>query len=410
MKRKFLLALFAILISPLLLVGCQQDTVNLQLSKPAYVDATKIEEKIFLFTDKNPCATDYIFFICKDPSKKDDLTNYIMLKKVQQNFIDVTKEFTKTQDYYYYVQTVDSTNKFTKSIASSINVFHNTILLDKPTISINDSLVSWSPINHASGYDIYVNEKPIVSVIENYFDVSTYNDGYLLTQNEALKISIKATAPYYDTSLMSNLVTYNKHLTPSVPTISLTNKSLTINNTTNTKQYELKIIGNDTRTYLIEAFNENSKSFDLTNFYDSETKQNINLLENVGEYQISVRSINDNKMSDYSQSVDILITEKVESPSIISTNISSINETLEISLKNNSQLTNTLYLEVTINSSVKSFTLTLESSEYTVVLTKTQLGIDDINDCADAKISVYAKGTGKYYLDSNIINGSVSNN
>lgn len=406
MKRKIFISLLLVL-SPLFIFGCKEDTANLQLSKPAYVQAVRTEDKILLFTDKNPCATDYIFYICKDENKKDDLTNYIRLSSTTNNFVDVTNEFTKTTTYYFYVVTKDSTNKYEKSVPSSTNSFFNSMVLDTPKISITDSKVSWDAIKNATSYEIIVNDKSIVTTTQTNFDVAKYSNGALL-KNEELVIKIKALAQGYDDSFESNSVSYSDHLKPTTPTISFSNNQLTINKVLNATSYQLTIENISSQTYVIDYFEQSSKTIDLTQFYDKAQNKTINLLQEVGPYTIYAKSLGSDYISNKSNIITTTVTKKINTPTINYATIS--NNSVEISLTNNSNISTTLCVEITINGSLKKKEITTSSKTFVVTFSQQELGISNINSALNCKVSVFALGSGSYYTESSTTTQNITKN
>ncbi len=412
MKKKIILIIALLVFSPLLIVGCgcNQDAKSVQLSQPSYVEVIKEEDKILLYTDKNPCASHYLFYICKKEDVKDDLSKYIPLSKTTNNYIDVTSEFIYNQNYYFYVQTIDETGTFSKSIPSKSASYTNVMTLSTPTISIENDTIYWDKIKNATKYEIILNGNILTITSDLSFNISSFNDGSLLNTTDTLKFKVKAIAPnsVYTDSNDSNEISYINHLNPDVPTISLTNKTITINKVLNAKNYEMKISHLTTETYLISAFSSSTKEIYLTNFFIENENKYVDLVSDVGEYNISIRSISDDYYSDYSESVKVITTQKLETPTILSSKIDSINNYLVISIQLNDKISKSVHIEIVLNNAIISKDIVLSNDTSDIIFTTDDLNISDINLVKGQYVTVCTNGVGSYYLSSNTVSSFIN--
>lgn len=411
MKKKIILIIALLIFSPLLLVGCgcNQDSLGVQLSQPSYIEVIKNNDKTLLYTDKNPCATHYLFYICKKEDVKDDLSKYIPLTKTSKNYIDVTSEFIYNQDYYFYVQTIDETGTFSKSIPSKYSSYTNVMTLSTPTIYMEESTIYWNKIKNATKYEIYLNNNILTITSDLSFNISSFNNGSLLNNSDNLNFKIKAIAPnsVYTTSNESNEISYVNHLNPVAPVISLNNKTLTINKVLNAKKYEITISHLTTETYIINAFDSNKKEIDLNNFFIEEENKYIDLLSQVGQYNISVRSISNDYYSDYSNSVNAITTQKLETPTILSSKINSINNNLVVSIKLNDNISKSIHIEIRLDNTIISKNVVLSNEISDIIFTTDDLNISDINLAKGKQVTVYTNGVGSYYLNSNTVSSII---
>lgn len=412
MKKKFILVIALLMFFPLIIVGCScsQDTKSAQLSRPSYVEVIKNDDKILLYTDKNPCASHYLFYICKKDAVKDDLSKYIPLTKTSNNYIDVTSEFIYNQNYYFYVQTIDETGTFLKSIPSKCFSYTNVMTLSTPTIYIEEDTIYWNKIKNATKYEIILNDNILTITSDLSFNISSFNNGSLLNSSETLIFKVKAIAPnsVYTESNDSNEVSYLNHLNPTTPTISINNKVITLNKVLNAKQYEMKISHLTTETYLISAFDENKIEINLNNFFLEDENKYIDLISEIGEYNISIRSVSDDYYSEYSNSVKAIVTQKLESPTILSCNIDSINKTLMMSIKLNDTISKSIHIEIILNNTIISKDIVLSNDTNDIVFTTDDLLVSDINLVKGKQVTVYTNGIGSYYLSSNTVTSVIN--
>ncbi|MGN1040207.1 MAG: hypothetical protein ACI4QL_02150, partial [Candidatus Fimimonas sp.] len=92
--------------------------------------------------------------------------------------------------------------------------------LATPTVSLDGKVVSWAAVEHASGYEVYVNDELKATVTETSYTIDA-----TLVGNYVVKVLAKAESEQYTDSEKSNEVTLTIVPTKLVaPTITLENK------------------------------------------------------------------------------------------------------------------------------------------------------------------------------------------
>lgn len=189
MKKIKNILLFLVLI--LSLVSCDKSTLT-KLDTP-----TLTENNGVINWEKIENASKYILYI--DGSDEVDLDLNITSYELPYTEIGIHKVKIKAiGDNEKY-----SDSDYSNTITYTVNAASKT-KLETPVIEPLSSAISWSHVQNAIKYEIYINDEYIESVSTNYYGLSNY-------QNETILIKIRAVGNTnkYENSDYSNVVEYN---------------------------------------------------------------------------------------------------------------------------------------------------------------------------------------------------------
>lgn len=386
-KNNVLLIILAILFVSPIFVAC--GSVKVQLNEPTFVNYQISADtgKQILITDKNPNASGYIFGMSATSGENDDLSNYITYRTTgsQNNYFDVTNIFLDATTYYFYAQAIGSGN-YTTSVKSE--VFNCTVekKLEKPVLSINGEVLSWSSVSNAQTYSVYANSQKISSsTTSTSYDFSNY----IATNQTDIPYSFVVSSDAHDSYLRSadsNAVEYTKHLQLSIPEdLKITNvgdkKNLSWSSVKNANKYVVSVNGEE-----IEV--DGKTTFDIMPYYKM-----------LGEYNIKVKSIGEGYYisSDYSDIITDTLTQMLNSPSNTRAIVNASDVMVSWDSVDNAQ-TYSMYIDGTL------YELNQSGVESPVTATSLILTFDDLNISSGTEVSkktlqVMANGYG-YYTSS----------
>ncbi len=160
-----------------------------------------------------------------------------------------------TTKYWYVLPELDDGNYEVKVVAKSTDPAYSqsdfgvytyraedpvTSPLDAPVITLSGNTVSWAPVPHATGYDVYINGSLKASEVTE--------TSYAVTQTEygryTVTVVAKSTDEAYTDSAASNAVVYEiKRPKLAAPVISLNGNTVSWQAVSNATSYEVYIDG-----------------------------------------------------------------------------------------------------------------------------------------------------------------------
>ena len=328
MKKRKIILCFVVLLGILFIpffAGCEfNEKVSIKLKAPDSV-SYKINQssgRQILFVEENPLASGYLFGVSEtnttdlDAFLKYEVTEVGVNGKIK-NYLDVTDLFLNSKTYYFYAQYLGE-GKYEDSNISSIeqtSIYHK---YDSPFLSLNGTTLSWSNVQNADSYSVYANYEGKKEIIFNTsgttHDITTFiNQKIKLGLSSAVKFTVCVDA--YQNNLRSaesNEVTYKTFLELPVPiNVHLEeiedHMYLLWNENTHCSSYTILL--NLIEEIIVNANNSvhisNQIGFDMTTY-----------LEQLGEYEISVKSNNTNSYieSGYCDAIFYTHTEKLSTP------------------------------------------------------------------------------------------------
>lgn len=248
----------------------------------------------FLIANNNTMASGYAFYFY-DGNSPDDLFDYIEVKTQDKFYLDVSKIFIEPKDYYFYCKCLGN-DKYVDSDASEVVKFTNMFQLLTPNLAINNTELSWTPVNNAESYEIFSNNTLIAKVNQTNFDISSY----VFSKSQlTFNFSIRAIGgDNFFESVKSNVVTYTKLLTlAKVENLNFNavNKTLSWDSVKNASSY-LIMLGDGT------TYSTSNTSFSFSG-----------LITNVGTYTFKVKAVGTNNFKDgeFSDSVHYTQTQRL---------------------------------------------------------------------------------------------------
>lgn len=158
-----------------------------------------------------------------------------------------------------------------------------------PQISLRENVIKWNPIEHATSYEIYVNDEMIGETTIREIDLSTLDYGTNL-----IYIIATSTDPLYTNSLKSNIISYVKEQMPlDAPIISINDRVISWDKVANASSYHIYM--NDEYKTLVDSL-----TYEIPENTESGSTFKVIAISNVADY----------KNSDYSNSVTYYVQEE----------------------------------------------------------------------------------------------------
>ena len=326
MKKRKILFLFVILFGIMfipLFSACKNNDGKIRLIAPESVNyqINFDTNKQMLVTQENPFASSYVFGFSEYESQ--NTNDYIHIQS-DTYYCDVSDYFVNAKTYYFYAQYV-GTGNYSDSPISPIKSQTIQYVLEQPYLSIDENVLSWTPVLNAADYSIY----SVIGNVKEYVTnrVSTnYNISQYVSQkldnglDEAIKFTVIAN-PVQSANFLrspeSNYVSYSAYLQLAAPEIISVNKSnITFTSVPHCNSYTLKI--NSTYSIVITknqcSASGNNLVYNLSQYFAE---------NGLGEYIFKIKSNNTNNYieSDFSAEYSFVNTQKLNAPTeIIITN------------------------------------------------------------------------------------------
>lgn len=264
---KVVCCLIFLISGSLIVFACKNDAILLQ--KPitlSFVNAgdrdettgETINNKFLLVTDKNRYASGYKFFLT-DNQDYENRENYIALKVVQENFVNVTNLIDRQKQYHFFVQYIGS-KRYKDSEFSDIKTIEpEKTQVSTPTLQMIDTKLFWFRIQNATGYEIYetkldkndniLSKTKIADVGENVFEFdfsSRLENKNAPYYKFSYQIKAKASGNYLTSSLseIKDNLTYIKKVnleTPKNLIFNFETKTLTFDAVDYVTKYSIKV-------------------------------------------------------------------------------------------------------------------------------------------------------------------------
>lgn len=174
-------------------------------------------------------------------------------------------------------------------------------VIDEPTISVCDSIVSWEAVAFVDNYQVLVNDRVEAVVSKNNFNLKELSYFENINEDELLNVCVKSVFKENGTNLAKStkLATSVSLIRLKTPNTTLTGNTISWQAVDNATIYSVEVLRNEAT---ILSFNTNKTSFEMTNF-------------DAGNYIVKITAVGSNSSLNYltskSANVQIIKDEEV---------------------------------------------------------------------------------------------------